>query len=606
MKVEKKRWSKQWRMLMIGFVLIATSIGGLIYDAAINRKPAIPLGDYSYAIDYVENEVDDLIKKHELPSVVIALIDGDEVVYAKPSGFSNLEENTPATLDTRYQAGSITKVFTAIEIMRLVEDGAIDLDAPVTEYLPDFSIQNRFESAPITVRSLLAHRSGLPRNDTLLGWYWDARPDVLKAQVDSLAEAYQAYPVGVRYKYSNIAYEVLGRIVEVKRGIRSPGTDAVSGWPYYMKDKLLLPLGMEDTNFGSDLLLYGREVKKPPAMGYRVEEGKAMQVNQFDIIQLASGNMWITMNDLIRFAQTVIHPERFEDAGIFSEETLQLMFEPQVVRDRDPQPNGLAWFTDSEMLGEPLVFHTGTGQGFTAVMMLMPEQELGVLALSNSFAFEEVQITLVVRTLALMLEAKAGIVQEDKPVREAAVDSKILDRYIGKYVINGEIIEVVQKGNRLNAIYQERPFKMIPVAQNKFHLSHWLADMENITMEFWVDDPEEEDLMIVTMGDHFLCPRYPEVKEVPELWKILIGRYEMFPRVPSMYSEEESLGTVEITIDDRVLMMSDGKVLLPLDESWIRIMGGIYAGEIMERDMNTGELVWQDRVFRQIGSIQQE
>lgn len=123
------------------------------------------------------------MKEHDLPSVVIALIDGEDIIYEQAFGFSNLEEAIPATVETVYKVGSIAKVFTAIEIMRMYEEGLIDLDSPITEYLPDFSIKNQ-SSDPITVRSLLAHRSGLPRGDTLLGWYWESWPDVLKAQVD--------------------------------------------------------------------------------------------------------------------------------------------------------------------------------------------------------------------------------------------------------------------------------------------------------------------------------------------------------------------------------------------------------------------------------------
>jgi CubicO group peptidase (beta-lactamase class C family) len=166
--------------------------------------------------------------KYDLPSVAVALIDDQEVVYKQAYGLANLETKKPATLDTVYKLGSITKLFTGIEIMRMYEEGLIDLDAPITDFIPEFSINSRFSSSePITIRSILAHRSGLPRNDTLLEWYWESQPDVLKAQTDSLADAYQAFPVGYRYKYSNIGYNILGRLIEVIRGIKLPGPGAI-------------------------------------------------------------------------------------------------------------------------------------------------------------------------------------------------------------------------------------------------------------------------------------------------------------------------------------------------------------------------------------------
>lgn len=87
---------------------------------------------------------------------------------------SNIEENIPADFETVFKAGSIAKLFTAIEIMRLYEEGLVDLDAPIETYLQDFSINTRFnDSAPITIRNILAHRSGLPRNGNIPLWAWD-------------------------------------------------------------------------------------------------------------------------------------------------------------------------------------------------------------------------------------------------------------------------------------------------------------------------------------------------------------------------------------------------------------------------------------------------
>jgi CubicO group peptidase (beta-lactamase class C family) len=103
--------------------------------------------------------------KYDLPSVVVAMIDDQNIVYKQAYGLANLETKKPATLDTVYKLGSITKSFTGIEIMRMCEEGLIDLDARITDFIPDFSINSRFSfSEPITIRSILAHRSGLPRN----------------------------------------------------------------------------------------------------------------------------------------------------------------------------------------------------------------------------------------------------------------------------------------------------------------------------------------------------------------------------------------------------------------------------------------------------------
>ena len=496
----------------------------------------------------------------------------------------------------------MAKVFTAIEIFREVEEGLIDLDAPITEYLPDFSINSRFSSSgPITIRSILAHRSGLPRNDTLLEWYWESRPDVLKAETDSLANAYQAFPVGYRYKYSNIGYNVLGRLIEVIRGIELPDPSAVSGWPYYMKDEILFPLGMNDTGFGSDPLLYGRDSALNVAMGYYTKNGNNEPYNQFDIIDLASGNMQSTMHDMIKFAQYILRVGETEENQIIESDTLWSMFEEQYTRPRDPKTNGLTWFTDKEVLGELVVFHSGTNQGFISMIALMPERDLGLIVISNSDSFEDMQNQLTFDTLRLMLETKYGIMpQEEKPAETVDISKDTLENYVGKYVINGEIIEIILSGDKVQAIYQGQKISMIPVSQSKFRLSHWLADVENIELEFFVDSPDDEDIMVVAMGDYFVCPRYPDVEEMPPLWNKLIGTYDIYPRIPSIYSDTETLGTIEIEVVDNGLLTSYGKVLNPINNTEIIIVGGIYDGETMIYDDETGNITWQNVVYEPV------
>jgi len=577
-------------------IVIATLAVVLIWPSGPKKPAVIPLGDYAYTIEYVDYQINKLMKEHDLPSVVVALIDGQDVVYTQAYGLSNIENITSATLDTIYKLGSITKLFTGIEIMRMYEEGLIDLDAPITDYLPDFSINTVFSSSePITIRSILAHRSGLPRNDTLLQWYWEAHPDVLTALTGSLADAYQAFPVGYRYKYSNIGYNVLGRIIEVVRGIEPPDENSVGGWPYYMRDTILLPIGMNDTDFGSDPLLYGRDSTLNVAVGYYNEDGNNIPYNQFDIIDLASGNMQSTMSDMITFTKYLLNIDEGDENQVIGKDTLWSMFEEQYARPRDPKTNGLTWMTDKKELGELVVFHGGTNQGFITMLAIVPEKDLGFAVFANSDSFEDVQNQLTFDTLKLMLETKHGIVVPEKEeAREISIDKNTLENYVGKYVINGEFIEIILSGNQLKAVYQGQKITMIPTSQSKFRLSHWLADVENIELEFFVNNPDDEDIMIVTMGDYFICPKYPNIEEIPTSWTDLVGKYNVYPRIPSVYSDTELLGTIEIKVEGDALLITDGKILKPTSDTEIIIVGGVFDGETMIYDKTTGNIIWQD------------
>jgi hypothetical protein len=273
------------------------------------------------------------------------------------------------------------------------------------------------------------------------------------------------------------------------------------------------------------------------------------------------------------------------------------MFEEQYATPRDPQTNGLAWFTDKGQLGELAVFHTGTNQGFISMIALLPEKKLGVVVFSNSDAFEDIQVQLAFDTLGIMLETKYGIVhEEDKRAESVSVDKTIVEKYVGKYVINGEIIEVILSGEQLKAIYQGQKINMIPIRQSSFRLSHWLVDVEDIQLEFFVGEGDE-DIVIVTMGDYFVCPRYPDIEATPPLWAKLIGEYEVLPRKPSAYSDTKTLGNIEIKVKGDVLLTSDNKVLKAINETEIIIVGGIFDGETMIRDIATGSITWQDVVY---------
>lgn len=575
-------------------------------DLIGQRPTSIPIGDYSYTIEYIEKQIERHMRRFDLPSVLIAMIDDQNVVWHKAFGFADVENNVPATLDSVYKIGSITKVFAGIEIMRLYEDGLLDLDAPLTMYLPDFTIKsNPVYSDPgylnsITTRSILAHRSGLPRNSAFLGWYWEVIPDVLKNQTESVADLYQAFPVGYRYKYSNIGYNILGRLIEVLREVEPPASNAPGALPYYMKESFLDPIGMTDTGFGSRALLYGETDVQDVAVGYYTESGQNVRNNQFDFIGLASGNMQSTIKDLELFVQFILRGGSTPEGQIIGEDTLALMFEEQYTRPRDPQTNGLTWFTDSVQLSERMVFHSGTNQGFISLISMVPEKKIGVVLLSNSDRFEEIYNQLSVEVLELMLETKYGTapLQKTDPAI-VSVDESVLKTYEGNYIVNGEIIEVSLRIGGLKAMYGGATVNLNPISPTQFSLSHWLTDVGDMTMEFFVDDSEDDDIMIVTLGGSFyiISPRYPEIDAIPDFWQDFTGAYTILARYPSVYSENE-IGSVDISIVDGILQTSSKLILLPISETEIRIVGGIYDGEIMIFDKSDRTITWQNLIYR--------
>ena len=163
--------------------------------------------DYSAAIDRLRTAIRHEVEQKQLPAFSISLVDGEQVVWADGFGFQDAAQKVPATADTVYRVGSVSKLFTDIAVMQLVETGKLDLDKPVTEYLPEFQPQDPF-GIPITLRQLMSHRSGLVR-ESPVGHYFDPDEPTLAATVASLNQTKLVYKPETRTKYSNAAVAVV-------------------------------------------------------------------------------------------------------------------------------------------------------------------------------------------------------------------------------------------------------------------------------------------------------------------------------------------------------------------------------------------------------------
>jgi CubicO group peptidase (beta-lactamase class C family) len=620
------RWFGQGRLLMrlpiiAAAIFIISSFESCTFmnDLLGLRPRSIPLGDYSYTIEHTNRLVRRTMRKLDIPGLAVALIDDQEVVWDQAYGVADLESSTPVSLDTVFKAGSIAKVFTGLEVMRMYEEGLIDLDAPIATYLPEFTIQTRWpEADPITIRDILAHRSGIPRNDSLPLWHWDSRPEIFTAITATASELHQAYPAGHRYKYSNFAYNVLGRLIEVVRDIDPPATSATGGFPYYMEQEIFAPLGMMNSGFGSTPLLYGVTDQSDMAVGYYAQNGKNQPYNQFDIIDIASGNLHTTMYDLEKFMHFLlaggVSPANDETgssptetgiigSGIIESETLESMYEVQYATPDDPQTNGITWFTDSLQLSELMVFHTGTNLGAISYFAFLPDRKIGLAFLTNADLFETVQNQLAVEILSLMLETKFGIRPSDRIKPDIVdVDTETLKQHEGRYIADGEKIDVTLYSNGLRARYRGMNLVLNPVGSSSFRVATIIPGIDEVAMSFAYDEIMNSRYMILTVGGsyHIVCPEYPvydESDELPQQWTDIAGTYTVSYRHPSVYSDTNPDTVMTISIDDNLLSMSDGKVLLPLNETRMQIVGGIYDGEIIEIDEERHTLTWQHLIY---------
>ena len=589
---------------LIPLVLLAIVLFWRWQRAAPKKPNPIPPGDYSYTVDYAEHRIRQLMKQRHLPSVAVALIDDQDVIWQEAFGLANVEKDIPATADTVYKLWSVAKVFTAIETMRLVEEGLVDLDAPITDYLPDFSIQSRFpDSEPITIRNILAHHSGLPRNECHALEFRPGDDNALGEMVASLKDCHMAFPASSRYKYSNIGPDTLGYIIQEMRG---------EPFPRYMKENLLTPIGMGNSAFVSSSIPAQRDV----ALGYEYYKGEQYPYEQGDITSLPSGNLYSTIEDMSTFVRFVFRDGEANSEQIINPETLMLMFEDQFSSQRDPQPMGLGWKTARVLGSERLVWHDGgPGEGIGSLVAFLPERKLGVVLFANEVSFEgSVSVPLAIEILELMLETKYGVTPpEDETLEPVDIDRSLLDDYAGKYIVFGEVMDVSLSGDHLKASIQGMKLDLIPVGGTTFRVDHWLLklglaellplpiDLRELELEFLAGDEADADVMILNIADiaYEVCPKYPEFTDVPPFWDELAGEYDLVYRLPSGRVGNEVVGQSEIRIEDGVLGMA-GLVgpVLPISETEIIILSGSFAGETMMYEPDTGYIYHQSIVYQ--------
>src|SRR3970040_2266052 len=220
--------------------LTAKALAAANLPRAPRRPDALTPGDWEYLKQHLRWYILRSMRKAGVPAVSIALVDDQQLVWAEGFGCGDRARRVSATPETVYQIGSVTKIVSALAVMQLVEQGRMQLDRPITDHLPEFSMHSRWpRAAPITPRALLCHHSGLPTY-LLKGFFSDCS---LTGLLHELRDEHLAFEPHTVFNYSNLGYNLLGLALE-----------RVTGRPYAeaVREQLLAPLGMRQTGFVPD------------------------------------------------------------------------------------------------------------------------------------------------------------------------------------------------------------------------------------------------------------------------------------------------------------------------------------------------------------------
>ncbi|MFN2397864.1 MAG: serine hydrolase domain-containing protein, partial [Gemmatimonadaceae bacterium] len=406
------------------------------------------------ATESIQRLIEREMEHKALPALSIALVDDQQVVWARGFGIANQKDSTPATAETVYRVGSVSKLFTDIAIMQLVERGELDLDAPIQRYLPDFRPINPF-GKPITLRQMMAHRSGLVREPPV-GHYFDNTSPSLAATVKSLNSTSLVYEPGQRSKYSNAAISVVGYVLERRQ--QEP-------FPAYMKRMVLDPVGLQHTSFEptpattrslASAFMWGMDRPRFPAPTFELGTGPA-------------GNLYSTVTDLGRFMTVLFGGGRAAGGPLLRTTTLEQMWVPQFASPGATQGFGLG-FAISELDGHRRVGHGGAIYGFATELSALPDAKLGVAVATNVDVTNTVTGQIGEFALRAMLAARAGrpmpempalqplLVTRDTlpslPLERPSASPPRLNGLIGEYGWDHNILYILEHGGKLWALIE--------------------------------------------------------------------------------------------------------------------------------------------------------
>ena len=525
-------------------IILALAIAVAVY-AVLAPPPSAP--ELQQRLDLLVDELEQQRQTHHVPGMAIAVVMDDEVVLTHGFGLADVEEEIPVTPETIFAIGSATKAFTSTLVGMLVDEGKMDWDDPVTEYVPYFQmdIASTNESDEITLRDVLSHRTGFTRMGLLFG---SGQIPIEEVLLDATgAEPYVSFRE--KWHYSNVMYMSAG----VAAG-KVEDTD----WDTLVTERIFEPLGMNSTTTS----VTQAETDSRLASGYLWDEDlqdyEYRPMRKVDNIG-PSGSINSNVIDMAQWLRLQLNLGEYEGFRLISEENLGETWTIQI----DITGNvgyGMGWMI-REWEGQPVIEHGGNVDGFSAQVAMLPESNLGFVLLTNASvsSLPSSALNIVWDTLLGEEPADGGATEDYEP-------------YTGNYIANfgsfkDEIFMVLVQNDRL-AI--DIPGQQVYELKEPDEEGKWYFVSDN-TIAVSFESDENDNVIAMYMyqaGFTFDLPR-EGVEIEPEIPLDELQKY-----LGSYRSEELQL-TVEVLIqNNRLAIDVPGQMvyeLYPPDESdrWV-------------------------------------
>ncbi len=440
-------------------------------------------------------------KTDETGCAALVAIKG-QIVYKKAFGMANLELNVPMQPDMVFRIGSMTKQFTAVAILQLMEQGKLSLQDDITKFIPDYPTQ----AYKITIENLLTHTSGIKSYtdgpEFMKFIKEDLKPEEL---IDKFKNLPMEFAPGTKWNYSNSGFFLLGYIIE-----------KVSGMKYqdYIEQNLFRPAGMTNSLYGSD-----RKIIKNRAYPYQADGDNVVNADYMSmLLPYSAGSLMSTVEDLYKWNRALLSNK------FVKRETLEKAWTEFKLSDGKGTHYGYGWFL-SQVQGSPSIEHGGGINGYLTNGIFLPKEDVFVAVFSNNTAKGPDAVSTKMAAIAI-----------GKPyVRtETPVPAEMIDQYPGVYDDeNGTLRMITKEGTQL---FSQRSggekLKIKQFAPDKFFFDDYLTvltfkrDASGSIISADLDDRAE--ITIYKKTDKPV-PSHVEIKLEPEVLTNYTGEFELSP-----------------------------------------------------------------------------
>ena len=394
-----------------------------------NAQPAVARASASSTIggiiDSLRRTIPRTMSRQDIPGLSIALVHDGVVVWTEGFGFTDQDRRVPVVPNTPFSVGSVSKSFTALAVLRAVEQELLSLDAPIQTYLPWLTVRSPAADpdAPLTLRHLLSHHSGLNTwapvgNPYDAAYHTRSFDDVVRSSRDARLK----FAPGERFEYSNQGIDLAGAAVQAVRDTAFTAT---------MREHVLNPLGMMASTFDQATVTSGPDYARP-------HSGRRAVAIRNGIVHpmLAAGGMVATASDLARLIILHHNAGRIDGQSFISEPLFRAMCTPQYSAREQPTGYGLALYKAIEY-GAVRYSHGGLGFGISAHYRWLPEQDFGVVVLTNQDSAHNAP-ALAGEAVAVLLGPRP---RASSPRGSVRADSGDLRMLAGTYLLYDGILE---------------------------------------------------------------------------------------------------------------------------------------------------------------------